>query len=167
MNDLIWKLIAKIVTRPAVFTRLLRYGWAHPYSHITSKDGTDVYMARYWLFNPYPETPEARKKQSWLRRRLPSVRLHNIRRADNDRHLHDHPWNARTIILRGWYYEQRGPAGYIRRQGDTATLAHGEFHRIDKVAPETVWTLFITWEYRGTWGFLVGDKKVPYRDYQG
>ena len=54
-----------------------------------------------------------------------------------------------------------------RAQGDTATLDHGEYHRIDQVSPGGVITLFITSKWRGDWGFLVNGVKVPWRIYTG
>jgi len=139
-------------------------------------------MGRWWLFNPYSRNTH--KPALWW---CPwSFRIHHIMRPDEDRDLHDHPWDARTIILGGWYTEQRlldhedpvlsglnVPAGaqateYIDRlTGDTARLMHGEYHRIDKVAPGGVYTLFITSKWRGDWGFLVNGVKVHWRKYTG
>ena len=157
-----------------------------------SADGTQMYMGRWWLFNPYSR--QTHKPALWWCPR--SFRIHHIMRPDEDRDLHDHPWNARTIILRGWYTEQR-PAGaewkkavlagmvskpaqkwvdwvmndaceWIKRdQGDTASLNHGEYHRIAQVSPGGVITLFITSKWRGDWGFLVNGVKVPWRTYTG
>lgn len=131
-----------------------------PYYPIMSPDGTEMYMDRHWLFNPYGKGPDGEQtpaRWSWL----PSVRLHHILVPDSDRHLHDHPWNARTIILRGWYREERdGGQVFTRRAGTSARLRFGQFHRITKVSPGGVWTIFITGRYRGTWGF-----KMPWREY--
>jgi hypothetical protein len=88
-------------------------------------------------------------------------------REDRDRHFHDHPWAARNIVVKNYYIEQRGNDLLWRERGNTATLKFGEYHRIVQVASGGVWTLFITWKYRGTWGFLVDGKKVPWRQYLG
>ncbi len=168
------KLIARILARPAVADAIIRRAQRTPYFDIKSADGATTYMGRWWLFNRYdiPEGPRFK----WL----PSARVHHIMREDIDRHLHDHPWNARTFILRGWYLEEREntlpgvdpypryePAAirFRRETGHTGRLLFGEFHRIEQVSPGGVWTLFITWRYRGTWGFKVGDRKIPWRDY--
>lgn len=193
-----WRALAWLVTREKVFVWLLRRAFRTPYSHITSADGSDVYMRRYWLFNPYATEEGARAsgsdaapRRSWWREMLPSVRIHHIKRADQDRHLHDHPWNARTIVLKGWYEEERyadeslrgavkrelngsKPAhsrhGYltlheVRIAGYTGRLLFGQYHRITAVSAAGVWTLFITWRKRGSWGFDVDGVKVPWRDY--
>lgn len=157
-------MLAKFLARPAIVEWLIRRAKRTPYLHLVDADGS-VYMERYWLFNPYPPKSDGadRRWGNWL----PSVRLHKIMREDRDRHMHDHPWNARTFILRGWYWEQReGVPGFIvRLDGTTATLKFGEYHRISRVSDGGVWTLFITWRHCGTWGFLVDGSKVPWRQY--
>lgn len=163
LRELPWRMLAAIVSRPRVTRWLIARAQRTPYTHITSADGSDVYMGRWWLFNPHPSSG-APKSTPWL----PSVRIHHIRRADRDRHLHDHPWNARTIVLRGWYDEERADGGqYYRHTGYTGRLLYGQYHRIAWVHPAGVWTLFITWKYRGTWGFDVDGVKVPWREYLG
>lgn len=178
--NLIWNLIARVLAKPRTVERLIARAKRTPYTHIRGPNGS-VYMERYWLFNPYP--PESSGKRPWWKFPI-SIRLHRIMRPDGDRHLHDHPWNARTIILRGGYNEVRrevepgrgtswidgdyvDEVEYYRRAGDTATLKFGEFHRIIWVSDGGVWTLFITGKYRGTWGFNVDGIKVQWRKYLG
>ena len=163
MQNLAWKLIAYIVSRPLVYTWLIDRAQRTPYLHL------EGYMNRWWLFNPYDGAH--RKPWCWL----PSIRIHHILRADLDRHFHDHPWDARTIILYGAYMEERlfsfnGPLYLVkthtRNPGDTATLKYGEHHRIEHVSIGGVWTLFITWKYQGPWGYLVDGVKVPHHLYR-
>lgn len=166
--------IARFLARPAVADWLIRRATRTPYFHLTDKGA--VYMYRYWLFNPYPPKNDGagRRWGDWM----PSIRLHHIMREDLDPHLHDHPWNARTFILRNWYREEKPrqhcgmsnwtPTYVVQRNaGDTATLRFGEYHRIVEVAEGGVWTLFVTWKKLGTWGFLVNGRKVPWREYLG
>ena len=188
MINLFWRLVAKLLARPAIADWLIARAKLTPYQHIMSADGTEMYMGRWWLFNPYSQ--ETHKPALWW---YPwSFRIHHIMRPDEDRDLHDHPWNARTIILRGWYTEERLelatsvdmltpgrpllwlPGDEIRKlstvqrsPGDTARRNHGEYHRIDQVSPGGVITLFITSKWRGDWGFLVNRVKVPWRTYTG
>lgn len=183
----IWKLIAWVLTRPTVTAWLIRRAQRTPYTHITSASGDDIYMGRWWLFNPYGRDADGEQSPArwpWL----PSVRIHHIRRPDQDRDLHDHPWNARTIVLRGWYEEERYSKNFqyphqrerasdfwqklmtrheIRTRGYTGRLLFGQYHRISAVSDDGVWTLFITGRKRGTWGFDVNGKKVPWRTYLG
>lgn len=173
MEPLFWRVVAKVVSQPRIANYLIKRAMRTPYSHIRSVDGKDIYMARYWLFNPYPIESESDKtRPKW---QFPiSARIHNIRREDLDRHLHDHPWNCRTIILKGWYCEQRrkhedGRCEFnVYGPGSTARLRFGlDWHKINHVTTEddAVWTLFIIGKYRGTWGFNVDGVKVPHWEY--
>jgi len=173
LTEPMWRLIALIVSQPRVADWLIQRAQRTPYFHI------DGYMQRWWLFNPYPSDrsmSDAERGRAKPIRWLPSVRIHQILREDRAAHHHDHPWNARTIVLRGYYEEvrfERGlhtmgellPLTTRRDVGETAALRYGEFHHIQRVSPLTVWTLFITWSYRGSWGFQVGGTKVPHREY--
>ncbi|WP_122503154.1 hypothetical protein [Pseudomonas viridiflava] len=180
MTNLFWRLFAKVLAHPAVAAWVIARASRTPYLHIRSADGQEVYMGRWWLFNAYDrETHLARIR--WIPW---SIRVHHIMRPDADRDLHDHPWDARTVILRGWYTEQRllepddpvlrgldvptsaQATEYIdRRPGDTAQLKHGDYHRIDDVSPGGVYTLFITSRWQGDWGFLVKGVKVKWKTY--
>lgn len=178
MKQYLWNLIAYFVTRPSVavwlITRAKRRYWGD----------IDGIMSRYWLFNPYFEEggnggKETKRSRFW--NLLPSVRLHFIYGADLDPHLHDHPWDCRTIILDGWYteavenpdYESMIPDNpanmptttYLRLPGFTRSIRPLEWHKIERVSPAGTWTLFITWKYQEPWGFLVDGKKMLSRDY--
>lgn len=187
MRNLLWRLVAFIVTRPTVTAWLITRAHRTPYFHITSQDGSSIYMGRWWLFNAYGRGPDGESlpaRWPWL----PSVRVHHIIRPDSDRHLHDHPWNARTIVLDGCYTEERPTSGmprdellhaggfvlppnepkraiFHRRAGYTGRLIFGQYHRISTVSEGGVWTMFWTWRKQGTWGFDVDGVKVPWREY--
>lgn len=83
-----------------------------PYFHLFHADGT-LYMARYWLV-PFAGEKEGcyvatwRQPFTWLLQKLGvAVRIHDIRTADLDRALHDHPWTFASLVLRGYYIEER------------------------------------------------------------
>lgn len=158
--DGLWWLLARFFLRcPPARRALIRFSTRTPYWHLKG------YMDRHWVFNPYNEDNIA--KHPWL---PASGRIHHILRADGDRHLHDHPWNARTLILDGWYKEVRFDAQgnevpFTRRAGDTSRLNHGEYHRITEVSEGGVWTLFITFRKQGKWGFWVDGEKIPADTY--
>jgi hypothetical protein len=181
----LWQILARILTcSPRLVTWIIMRAQRTPYTNIPSRDGRGTYMERWWVFNPYGKDAEGNElpaRWSWL----PSVRIHHICLPDGDRDLHDHPWNARTIVLRGFYVEtQEHPhasnyssgrllslvcptVSHIRSTGYTGRLLFGQYHRIERVSEGGVWTLFFTWKYRGTWGFKVNGKKVPWRTYLG
>lgn len=66
---------------------VIRRAMKTPYFHLPE------YMNRYWLLKPRRWTFGC------------AIRVHQILRSDNDRHLHDHPWPFATLILRGGYVE--------------------------------------------------------------
>lgn len=187
----IWNSIARFVARPTIANWLIRRAMKTPYTHLPRTDDPS-YMARYWVFNPYDRKTN---KPRWFF--CPwSIRIHHIKREDLDRDMHDHPWNARTIILKGWYTEKRllteadrqkalsqvpenaifsraaisraeVSETFYRQKGDTAKLGFGEYHAITSVSDDGVWTLFISGPWRGVWGFLVDGVKIPWKTYLG
>lgn len=160
MKEFIWKHIARFLARPTIAWWLIQYAMRTPYSHLPSNEDPS-YMGRFWLFNPY-----TKKKTliSWIPF---SIRIHHIKRADAERHPHDHPWDARTIILIGYYEEYRlgDRFTHLRGPGDTATLGFNQYHSITRVSTHGVWTLFISWRYQGVWGFMKDGKKIPHDEY--
>lgn len=190
MKAIIWRIVAWLVSREPIASWIIHIAKRTPYQHIYARhDPSSIYMRRYWLFNPYRKDDEGTQlpaRWPWL----PSVRVHHILRADDDLHLHSHPWDARTIILRGSYVEEMEECGadgwlpgyigprvetvdygnhfvffsqFLRRHGYTGTLDPNSFHRIAKV--DGVVTLFFTWGTSRGWGFKVGDRVVPYKEY--
>ena len=167
--NLTWKLLALILCRRPVANWLIQRAQRTPYTPIYSRDGQRLYMDRWWLMNPYGKTPEGRTapaRRPWL----PSIRVHHICLPDDDLHEHDHPWDARTILLRGWYVEERrchGLATRVMQSGMTGAIRAGDYHRIARVSDGGTYTLFITWRYIEDWGFNVDGRKVLWREYLG
>jgi hypothetical protein len=169
MTEILWKLLAFVVSREPVANYLIKRAAKTPYFNL------EGYMNRDWLFNGYnknPALPEAQRHERPIKW-LPSIRVHHILREDHARDPHSHPWNkARTIILKGWYNEDRLEEDgwclvrYLRMKGDTATLNHDDFHNIVQVGTGGVVTLFFTWDYVGTWGFLTDRGFVPHNEYK-
>lgn len=163
MRELLWRNLARLLTAgryKRVANWVVNRAKRTPYLHL------DGYMNRWWLFNPYQDPDGKPVEQNWLMRRLPSIRVHQILRADHDQHMHDHPWDARTIILFGGYIEQvEDGSCHERSRGDTRAIRFGDYHRIINIHDTPVYTLFFTWRYIGVWGFLVDGEKVPWREY--
>lgn len=187
-----WKLIAFVASRPAVTRWLIRRAmrtpyfhlagymeryWLVPYAHVVERLQTVErhYFSHGHLGSDFETSTvtdgtgpvSIRRPFARLLQRFDiAIRVHHILRKDNAREPHDHPWNARTIILDGYYVEERGDLMFSRVPGDTATLNFGEFHRIVHMPDDGVWTIFITGRKRGTWGFLMPDgSKLPHYQY--
>jgi hypothetical protein len=76
MINLFWRLVAQLLARPAIADWLITRAKRTPYLHIMSADGAEMYMGRWWLFNPYSR--ETHKPALWW---FPwSFRIHHILR---------------------------------------------------------------------------------------
>ena len=82
------------------------------------------------------------------------VYLHRFVACDEDG-VHDHPFlYSLSLILAGWYYEDRWAKRYIRRWFNF--IGPNTFHRVvlPHHAPHDVWTLFLHVPRSKPWGFL-------------
>jgi hypothetical protein len=89
--------------------------------------------------------------------RWPVAYLHEFRRSDDDRALHDHPWWNCSILLCGEYTEHTIDAGgvnrrVIRRAGDAVFRRASRAHRVELHDGPCI-SLFITGPRVREWGF--------------
>lgn len=146
MKNMLWTLLAKLLCLPFVTRYLVLRAKLTPYRHLSG------YMLRWWLIRE-------REGSSF------AVRIHHILREDDDRHLHNHPWEFRSIILSGWYVEEYiGDDGQLHertvRAGHTYCAPKNYYHRIKQVSPAGVRTVFITFRRVEKWGFLVDGQHI-------
>lgn len=102
------------------------------------------------------------------------VYLHYFYKGDEDRELHNHPWErALSFVLLGGYYEER------RTEKDEVILkdikpltfnyiTKDHFHRvIKKKKSPHVWTIFFTGKRVQNWGFWDRDTKdfIPQEEF--
>jgi len=95
---------------------------------------------------------------------LGSIRLHKWMGPDDDRHLHNHPWNFVTFVLKGGYKD-------IHREGEDVLMAPSvkyrpanHFHTVRPLVTPT-WTLIITGPKIQRWGFDVDGVLWEIRKY--
>lgn len=149
-----------------------------------------------WSFSRAPDLRLGPATKPYLRRwhllktKWFSIYLHNISASDPGDHIHDHPADNLTIVLRGGYVEWRvwginpHPVEIKRADGgSTAEIAvdafHAvksfvtgvhfrraeEMHHITAVRPNT-WTLWVRFKDRREWGFWLAEGFfIPWRDY--
>lgn len=117
--------------------------------YVVKNDEGEPYLIRYRLLR----TP-------WF-----GIYLHRILRSDDDRHLHDHPFNFTTIILWNGYEEVtpgdwkwRGVGSVIRHQAK-------DYHRLIVPEGKTTWSLFIRGRKYREWGFATSDGWIPHDQY--
>lgn len=117
------------------------------------------------------------------------VMVHQFYRSDEDRDLHDHPWNFLTLILRGGYWEEtrvkNGDTGLVaahyratgeildqvcmtwRNPGEIlyrpATFKHAV--RLQTGTEGKVWTLVIKSKRVREWGFWTREGWVDWKTY--
>lgn len=168
IKEKIFSGIASLIGKHQWLKQLVfNYAFAHPYQHLVHKDGVP-YMGRWWLMPHWMLKPDEKgdpEPKKWVPIK---IRLHHIRTEDYDRNFHDHPSDYRTLIIDGWYVE-RDLFGVDRTfsAGSSRSARAETFHRIVEVSPGGTWTIFIMWKKRNSWGFIVNDKKVHWRDFQG
>jgi len=120
---------------------------------ILDRESNEAYLERFYLFLKDRET-------------FPfNIFLHRFLKSDPD-DLHDHPWNYRTFILLGGYWEHteegkcwRGPLSY--RFADARSLHRLE---LDKEI-DYCWTLFIPGTKIREWGFQTKKGWVQNDEY--
>lgn len=112
--------------------------------------GDDVYLDRTYIV----QTP------------LFGIMFHRIFRPDNQRDLHDHPFNFLSIVLLGSYYEDTVDGPRHRRWFNWKRAE--DRHSIREVSRRPVWTLVFTGRRRRTWGFWVdgGTRWVKWSEYE-
>lgn len=89
--------------------------------------------------------------------------LHRFIRNDSERHLHNHPWHALSVILTGGYREIVALDGYRNldivdyEAGNVNVIRANKTHRILRVEPNT-WTLMlVSPRVRKNWFFVNDD----------
>lgn len=119
-----------------------------------------VYMERWWAI-----------PRNWAF----NIYVHIVRRSDDDRALHDHPWWSFSIVLEGGYYEETILAGGIHKRvwrgpGSCVFRYKGSLaHRLELESNEAAYdghdstisdrvelpakTIFITGPVLRRWGF--------------
>lgn len=129
-----------------------------PYDHLRG------YMDRFWVFNPCVKGEHVNSEHKTISD-VASCRVHHILRADNECDRHNHPWDAKSIVLDGWYTEERDGEYITHGPGAIIDIKHDTFHRITEVSEGGVWTLFFFGDYQHTWGFNTADGFVPFKEY--
>ena len=168
MIEMCWRFLASFLSKPFIAKAIIEYAKKQD-QHKTIVMSSKEYMRRYWIFNKCIDGVG-------IHRWIPfSIRIHNIRLPDEQRHLHNHPFSARTIILRGVYKEEYERGRYrIAGPGSTRFMDNlTYFHQIDAIGSdvnypdEGVWTLFIHGKRSSLgWGFMLDDGfYIPHRMY--
>jgi hypothetical protein len=83
------------------------------------------------------------------------VYIHYIAKSDEDKHLHDHPWNFGSLILWGGYKEKTVKNGNTewrtRLAGSFSYKKATDCHHINLIRP--TWTLVFAGQRYKEWGY--------------
>ena len=106
------------------------------------------------------------KRWEILKTRWGSIWLHAIHKADTDKHLHNHPWDFISVVLKGSYYEQT-PKGNKKQYPGKINLRNGEeHHKILELLSPVVYTLFFVSAPKRQWGYKVEGKFIDHLTYR-
>lgn len=94
------------------------------------------------------------------------IYLHQILHDDDDRALHDHPWDANVYIISGSYREIRldCPEGELFAAGTWRHMKAETAHRL-VVVDGPVWTLVFWGPRRREWGFHCPKGWVHWKEF--
>ena len=98
----------------------------------------DDYLRRWWLI---PRNEGC------------NVYLHEILHSDDDRALHDHPWDNTSMLLIGSYIEHTPEGVFDRAAGSIVTRKATDAHRLEIPEGGRAVSLFITGPKLREWGF--------------
>lgn len=99
--------------------------------------GGEDYLRRWWVVP---------------RNHFQNVYLHEILLPDDDRALHDHPWDNTSFLIEGSYLEITPEGEFLRETGSIIYRKATDAHRL---VPQTdrVISLFLTGPIIREWGF--------------
>lgn len=109
-----------------------------------------VYLERWWII--------PRNEQQ-------NVYLHRILRDDDDRALHDHPWENVSYVIAGSYREITPAGTFIRQPGDVVKRQASDMHRLELIDGQPCVSLFFTGPKLREWGFDCPGGWVHWRDF--
>lgn len=82
-----------------------------------------------------------------------NVYLHEILHSDDDRALHDHPWDNTSMLLEGSYIEHIPEGSFERTVGSIVSRKASDAHRLEIPEGGRAVSLFITGPRIREWGF--------------
>ena len=111
-------------------------------------DPDKPYMLRWYIV---PRNPIA------------NVYLHHFLRDDDDRALHDHPWDSQSVLLSGKLREHMPEGSRIITPGMVINRKAEDCHRLEVL--ERGFTLFTTGPRVRDWGFHCPQGWVHWEDF--
>lgn len=110
----------------------------------------DNYLRRWWVVP---------------RNRLQNVYLHEILHSDDDRALHDHPWENTSLVIAGRYVEHTPDGSSLHEAGSVVHRPAETLHRLEILPGEYAISLFFTGPVVREWGFACPKGWVHWKDF--
>ena len=110
----------------------------------------DDYLRRWWVIP---------------RNNFANQYLHDIRRSDDDRAFHDHPWHNTSFLIFGSYIEHTPDGRFVREAGDVIERPAHALHRLELIPGERAISLFSTGPKVREWGFDCPHGWVHWQDF--
>ena len=110
----------------------------------------DDYLHRWWII---PRNEQV------------NVYLHDIRKSDDDRAMHDHPWANTSYLIFGSYIEHTPEGTFLREAGDVVQRPAHALHRLEVIPGERAVSLFVTGPKVREWGFACEHGWVHWQDF--
>lgn len=141
---------------------------------IGAVDDLLVWARKYMLEQPDPDFIVLQNGEPYLQRwyivprnDLMNVYLHRFLRSDDDRGLHNHRGDNRSILLEGQYLEHLDDGSvHLRSAGDVIRREAADFHRVELVGGAPIVSLFFIGPTVRDWGFKCPDGRyVPWQEY--
>lgn len=125
-----------------------------PHFVIYNSDGKPQ-LLRWWLI----------PRNGWF-----NIYLHHTLCSDDDRALHDHPWDSVSFLVAGQLSEvyDKGQGQKYRRLPFLRPVFRGAetAHRLMTHNPHALpWTVFVTFRKRREWGFLCPKGWTRWQDF--
>lgn len=99
------------------------------------------------------------------RNKMQNVYLHEINKSDDERALHDHPWDNTSILIRGSYTEVTPAGTFVREPGSIIQRLATDLHRLVVEDNAHVLSLFITGPNVRNWGFDCPKGWRPWQEF--
>ena len=94
-----------------------------------------------------------------------NVYLHDVRKSDDDRAFHDHPWPNTSFLISGSYIEHTPEGRFVRRAGDVIHRPAEALHRLEVIPGQKAISLFSTGPKVREWGFECEHGWVHWKDF--
>lgn len=125
-----------------------------------------------WVKSVMQREPDFIIGENYLRRwwvmprnAFTNVYLHEFRRSDDDRAMHDHPWANTSLILSGSYIEHTPDGSFLRNPGDFVSRPAEALHRVELINKQPVISLFTTGPKVREWGFACPQGWRHWQDF--